>query len=87
MLEAGPIDLYEEAYQRGYEIGVAKSQISSISRVIEDNKISLSEEKWMQYKKAEETKHRKYVREHPEQKDDEQSMYDEKRIYDQGKMA
>lgn len=61
MLEAGQIDLYEEAYQRGYEIGVTRSQISSISMVIEDIKISLSEEKWMRYKKAEEEKHRKYV--------------------------
>lgn len=51
MLEAGQIDLYEEAYQRGYEIGVTRSQISSISMVIEDIKISLSEEKWMRYKK------------------------------------
>ena len=76
MLEAGQIDLYEEAYQRGYEIGVTRSQIGSISMVIEDIKISLSEEKWMRYKKAEEEKHRKYVREHPEQENDAQGLYD-----------
>lgn len=77
MLEMSQIDFYEEAYQRGYEIGVAKSQISSICMVIEDIKISLSEEKWTQYKRSREEKHRKYVCKHPEQKEDVQGLYDE----------
>lgn len=77
MLELEQCDFYEEAYQQGYEMGVSEVQISSIVKVIEDIRISLSDEKWIQYKTAREEKHRKYVALYPEQKNSEQSIFDE----------
>ncbi|MCM1235955.1 MAG: hypothetical protein NC489_38180 [Ruminococcus flavefaciens] len=66
MLEAGYIDLYDQNFQRGYEIGLTESTIEMFARMIRFAKISMSEEKWKTYKKTEEEKYRKYREENPD---------------------
>ncbi len=66
MLEAGTVDLYDQAFQEGFEIGVTESSVEMLAMMIEYAKISMSEEKWGHYKKSEEGKYRKYRKEHPD---------------------
>lgn len=65
MLEAGYMDLYDQNFQHGYEIGVTEAALEMLARMIKYAKISMSEEKWKDYKKIKEEKYRKYREENP----------------------
>lgn len=65
MLEAGSVDLYDQAFQEGFEIGKTEASIEMLARMAEFARIFMSEEKWEHYKKSEEDKYRKYKKKNP----------------------
>lgn len=69
MLEAGFVDLHDQAFQEGFEMGLTDSSIKMLAKIAEHAKISMSEEKWEHYKKSEEDEYRKYRKENPDYKD------------------
>ena len=47
MLEAGFVDLHDQAFQEGFEMGLTDSSIKMLAKIAEHAKISMSEEKWI----------------------------------------
>ena len=77
MLEAGYINLYDQALQEGFEIGVSEAALDSLVVMAGRAKIFLSETKWKRYKKSKEKRHRIYVQENPDNKSGFFECYDE----------
>lgn len=63
MLEAGHIDLFEQGYQEGVEIGISEVLLDKLTVMVKHAGIFLSEDKWECYKKSEEDKYRKHKEE------------------------
>lgn len=76
MLEAGSVDLYDQAYQKGFEIGRTEASLGMLAKMIEYAKTAMSEEKWNRFMKSEEEKYRKYQKEHPDSKETYGRCYD-----------
>lgn len=64
MLEAGSMDLYDQAYQEGYEIGISEVALDMLAVMVKHAGMFVSEERWKRYKKSEEERYRKYRKEH-----------------------
>lgn len=76
MLEKVHRSLYDESYQKGFEIGISKSSFQFLTGMVKSIKAYLSEERWERYKKSQEKKHRKYIAEHPGSAEGCHSCYD-----------
>lgn len=77
MLEEGYINLYDQALQEGFEIGVSEASLDSLTMMVGRAKIFLSETKWERYKKSEENRHRIQLQENPDIKQGLFECYDE----------
>lgn len=66
MLEADPMDLYDQAYQEGFETDISEAALDMLIVMMKHAAIFVSEERWNRYKKSEEEKYRKYRAEHPD---------------------
>lgn len=66
VLEAGLTDLYDQAYQEGFEIGKSEASLDMLITMAGYAKIFMSEEKWERFKKSQEDKYRKYRKKHPD---------------------
>lgn len=77
MLEAGYIDLYDEAYQKGFEIGISISTLRMLTRMVGHVKSFLSAESWEKYKKKLENRFKKHLAEHPEDQGKRPDFFDE----------
>lgn len=64
MLEAGSMDLHDQAYQEGYEIGISEVALDMLAVMVKHAGMFVSEERWKRYKKSEEERYRKYRKEH-----------------------
>ncbi len=90
MLEAAAMDLYDQAYQEGFEIGISEAALDMLIAMVKHAGMFVSEEKWIRYKKSEEEKYRKYRTEHPDCRetygrcyDDQGCLIEEKWVEDQ----
>ncbi|MDE7185884.1 MAG: hypothetical protein K2O40_15780 [Lachnospiraceae bacterium] len=77
MLEAGSMNLYDQACQEGYEIGVTESSLNILATMAKYARIFMSEAKWERFKKSEEKKCRQYRKENPDSKERYDKCYDE----------
>ncbi|MDE6641683.1 MAG: hypothetical protein K2K63_14305 [Acetatifactor sp.] len=77
MLEAGLIDLYDQLYQEGFEIGMSEASLDMLTTMAGYAGIFMSEEKWVRFKKSQEGKYRKYRKEHPDSRDRYGRCYDD----------
>lgn len=77
MLEKGYVDSYDQGLQKGFEIGVSEAALDTLAVMAGRAKIFLSETKWNRYKKSEENKYRKYMRENPDIESGSYKYYDE----------
>lgn len=78
MLEAGFMDLYDQACQEGFETGLTRASLKSLTTMVKYAKIFVSEEKWERFKKSEEEKCKKYRAENPDRKERYSRCHDEK---------
>lgn len=76
MLEAGSVDLYAQAYQKGFEIGKTEASLKMLTTMIGYAKTFMSKEKWNGFIKSEEEKYRKYQKEHSDSKENYGRYYD-----------
>ena len=78
MLEAGSMDLYDQAYQEGYEIGISETALDMLTVMVKYARTFASEERWGRYKKSEEERYRKYRKEHPDCRENYGRCFDDK---------
>ncbi len=78
MLEAGSMDLYDQAYQEGYEIGISETALDMLAVMVKYARTFASEERWGRYKKSEEERYRKYRKEHPDCRENYGRCFDDK---------
>lgn len=66
MLEEDYINSYDQALQKGFEIGVSEAVMDMLVKMAGRAKIYLSETKWKHYKKLKENVHKIFVKEYPD---------------------
>lgn len=77
MLEAGFMDLYDQAHQKGFETGISEAALGMLTLMVKHAEIFVSEERWNRYKKSEEEKYRKYRKEDPDCRETYGRCYDD----------
>lgn len=77
VLEAGLMDLHDQLYQEGFEIGMSEASLGMLATMAGYAGIFMSAEKWERFKKSQEDKYRKYRKEHPDSGDRYGRCYDE----------
>lgn len=69
MLEKDSVDLYDQAYQKGFEIGKSEASLEMLTRMIRYAKVFMSKDEWNYFKRSEEEKYRSYKKEHSDCKE------------------